>query len=175
MKTVAAESRELVQSPTAAINARRRFNICMAIHGFALGGMEEHAVDLASGLVARGHEVTMLLPFAGGGPLAPLAPRLIAAGVGVEARNVIELKGARERASAKWQLARWLNREKFDIFHLQRFNPYHSNALPLVAALAGIRRRFVSEQDPGLEAVPLSRFAMVLGDAWVTKWIVAAT
>jgi glycosyltransferase involved in cell wall biosynthesis len=175
MKTVAAESSDLIQPSNVAIKRRRPLKICMAIHGFALGGMEEHAVELSSGLVARGHEVTMLLPFAGGGTLAPLAPRLMAAGVRVESRNLIELKGPRERTSAKWNLSRWMNRERFDIFHLQRFNPYHSNALPLVAALAGIRRRFVSEHDPGLEAVQPSRLATAFGDVWVTKWIVASS
>lgn len=149
--------------------------ILMSIHGFALGGMEEHAVDLASGLVARGHQVTMLLPHKGGGPLAPLAPRLMAAGVRVETRRLLDLDRFGDRVVARWNLVRWMREQRFDALHLHRYNPYHSHALPALAALAAVRLRFVSEQDPGLEFLPPPRPVAAFGDSFVTRWIVASS
>ncbi|HUG10149.1 MAG TPA: glycosyltransferase family 4 protein [Opitutaceae bacterium] len=147
----------------------------MAIHGFALGGMEEHAVDLACGLAARGHHVTMLLPHKGGGPLAPLAPRLMAAGVRVETRRLLDLERFGDRVAARWSLVRWMRRQRFDVLHLHRYNPYHSHALPALAALAGVRQRFVSEQDPGLQFGTPKRLIAAFGDSFVTRWIVASS
>lgn len=147
----------------------------MALHGFALGGMEEHAVDLACGIAGRGHEVSMLLPYAGGGPLAPLIPRLTAAGVQIEARALLGIHGIGNRLAAWRDVFRWMRRQRFDVFHLHRYNPYHSHALPMIAALAGIRTRLVSEQDPGLEFQLPSRAVAALGDSFVTAWIVASS
>lgn len=147
----------------------------MAIHGFALGGMEEHAVDLACGLAARGHHVTMLLPHKGGGPLAPLAPRLMAAGVRVETRRLLDLERFGDRVAARWSLVRWMRSQRFDVLHLHRYNPYHSHALPALAALAGVRTRLVTEHDPGLEFEPPPRLVTAIGDSFVTSWIVASS
>lgn len=166
---------ESSRNAASAREERRSLKICVAIHGFALGGMEEHALDLAAGMVARGHHVTMILPFPHGGPLAPLIPRMIAAGVRVETRDLLELEGIRARTSAKWDLWKWMKRERFDVFHLHRYNPYHSHAFPFVAALAGVPMRLVTEHDPGLGFDSPPRMVAAFGDSFVTNWIVASS
>lgn len=149
--------------------------LCYAVHDFALGGMEQHTLDLARGMKARGHDVHLLTLRRDGGHLAPVLPGLRAAGIAVTGFPLVDPRSFGERLGARRQLRAWLRRERFDVFHLQRYNPYHSHWLPLIARLAGVPVRVVSEQDPGLEFGSPNALVGRLGDAFVTGWIVASS
>ncbi len=90
------------------MNEDKTFNIAQVVASTGNGGLERHACDLASGLVAQGHQVSFLTTSA----VAPRVPK------GVRP-VILSLDGNRRNPLVLLELIRTLRAGKFDIIHAQ--------------------------------------------------------
>jgi glycosyltransferase involved in cell wall biosynthesis len=134
--------------------------VAYCTNSVALGGMENHVVELATGVTRLGCDVSVIVPDVPA--IAPFVSSLRAARIPVD---IVSLHGAQSKQRLLGEaskLRRILRQRRIDVFHQHRTGPYHGKWACLAARIAGVRAVVATEHLP---AFPLAGAARLINAA----------
>lgn len=144
-----------------------RIRVAYCTNSVALGGMENHVLELAMAVGRLGCEVSAIVP--NEPAIAPFVVALRDRGIPVE---MVTLQGGQPLARYGAEAARLrhiLRQRRIEVFHQHRTGPYHGKWACLAAKAAGVSAIVATEHLPAFPLIGTKRMINAIADRVVDR------